>query len=311
MRREICHSDLGIHSSLGFSHSSFFSSTARVELRFVSELLPQFLFGGGEFFRHDDLGDDHQIAARAVALHQAAMADAEFLAAGRAGGNLDVYFGIKSRHGNLRTERGFPRRKLEFVNQVVPVHLEIGMLGETDPQIQIAILTAAAAAFAASGEAQFLALADAGRNFHLMRLVAVAVTDVDGAHGAARGFLQRDHDVALDVRAAFGKILLRDISAPAKSAAARAAHPRAEHLLEEIAETGAAEMNLLAAGGASAAKTLAAAKATVAGRGPELRAGFPVRAQLVVFLAFVRVGQNFVGLVDLLEFLLGLLFFLG
>src|ERR1019366_332629 len=131
------------------------------------------------------------------------------------------YFGIKSRHGNLRTERGFPRRKLEFVNQVVPVHLEIGMLGETDPQIQIAILTAAAAAFAASGEAQFLALADAGRNFHLMRLVAVAVTDVDGAHGAARGFLQRDHDVALDVRAAFGKILLRDISAPAKSAAAQ------------------------------------------------------------------------------------------
>ena len=62
-------------------------------------------------------------------------------------------------------------------------------------------------------------------------------------------------------RAAFGNFLLRKIAAPAKTVRARAAaHPRAKQLLEKIAEAGAAEMKLLAAGGASAAKTLAAAR---------------------------------------------------
>src|SRR5665213_7784 len=281
-----------------------------IKFRFAGELLPQFLFAGGNFFRHDDFGDDHQIAARAGALFQAVIAHAELLPAGRAGGNLDVHFGIQGRHGNLRAERGFPRREFKFVDQTGAVHVEVGMLGETDAQIQIAIFTAAAAAFAATGEAQFLSLADAGGNFHLMRFGAAAVTDVDGAHGTARRFLQRDHDVAFDVRAAFGKILRRKISAPGEIAAVRAAHPRAEQLLEKIAEAGAAEMKFLAAGRASAAKRLAVAEAAMAGRGTELRAGFPVRAQLVVFPALVRVGEDFVGLVDLLEFFLGLFFVL-
>src|ERR1017187_5225531 len=144
-----------------------------------------------------------------------------------------------------------------------------------------------------------------------MRFAPVAVGDVDGAHGTARGLLQRDHDVALDVRAAFGKILLRDISALAEATSARAAHPRAEHLLKEIAEARATKMKLLAAGRTPAAKSLSTSKSAVAGRGTEVRAGFPVRAEFVVFFALVGVGQNFVGLVDLLEFFLGLLFILG
>jgi hypothetical protein len=68
---------------------------------------------------------------------------------------------------------------------------------------------------------------------------------------------------------------------------------------------------ILAAQRAAAAKGLAAAKTTLAGRRTEFRAGFPVRAEFVVFFALVRVGENFVGLVDLLEFFLGLFFVLG
>ena len=95
---------------------------------------------------------------------------------------------------------------------------------------------------------------------------------------------------------------------PAETAAA---HPRAENLLEEIAEAGAAklEFKVLAALAASA-KALAAGKALVAGRRTEFRAGLPIRAKFVVFLALGRVGEDFVGLVDFLEFFLGALFVL-
>lgn len=37
----------------------------------------------------------------------------------------------------------------------------------------------------------------------------------------------------------------------------------------------------------------------------------PVRPELIVSLAFFRIAQDFIGLVDLLKFLFGLLFILG
>ena len=73
---------------------------------------------------------------------------------------------VERGHGNLRAQRGFPRREFEFVNQIVAVHVEVGMLGEPHAQIQIA-----AAAFAAPAPiAEFLPLGDARRNLDLMRL---------------------------------------------------------------------------------------------------------------------------------------------
>ena len=97
----------------------------------------------------------------------------------------------------------------------------------------------------------------------------------------------------------------------AAAKAVRAAHPRPEQLLEEIAEARAAKFKVLARHALPAAKRLAAAKTAGTGRRTEFRAGFPVRAQFVVFFALVRVAEDFVGLVDLLEFFLGLLFVLG
>lgn len=59
--------------------------SARMELGFVRELFPEFFFRIGKFAGHRDLRDDNQIAARAVAQRQTAMAHAQFLATLRAG----------------------------------------------------------------------------------------------------------------------------------------------------------------------------------------------------------------------------------
>ena len=68
---------------------------------------------------------------------------------------------------------------------------------------------------------------------------------------------------------------------------------------------------LLAAAEAAHAAGESAGVAAARGR-TETRAGLlPVRPEFVVFFAFVRVAEDFVGLVDLFEFFLGRLFVLG
>src|ERR1019366_1114574 len=54
---------------------------------------------------------------------------------------------------------------------------------------------------------------------------------------------------------------------------------------------------------------------TLPGRPPsrrraKFRTGFPIGSQFIILFALRRIAQNFVGLVDLLEFLLGLFFIL-
>jgi hypothetical protein len=125
--------------------------------------------------------------------------------------------------------------------------------------------------------------------------------------GAVPGFIQGNEDVALDIAA------LRFLRAEAASLAKTAAHARTEELFEKTAEAGAAEFKFLGAvaGGAATTKGLTATKPAVAGRGTELRARFPVGTEFIVFLALVLVGQNLVGLVDLLEPFLGFFLVLG
>src|SRR5207249_7011428 len=97
-------------------------------------------------------------------------------------------------------------------------------------------------------------------------------------------------------------------AAPSKPSRAPAAH-RAENLLEEIAETGAAEMKLgILAARPAAREPSPAREGFPAGRRTELGAGTPIRPQLVILLALGRVAQDFVGLIDFLELFLGLLF---
>src|SRR6185369_8761880 len=75
-------------------------------------------------------------------------------------------------------------------------------------------------------------------------------------------------------------------------------------LLEEIAETGAVEMELevLRAGRSLASAVLPA------GRRLETGAVLPARAQLVVLLALLWIAEDFIRFVDFLELFLGGLF---
>jgi hypothetical protein len=154
----------------------------RIKLCFRRQLFPQFLFRGGGFGRHHDLGHYHQVAKRTVALFQAAVAYPQFLPAGGAGGDLDIHARIQGWHGDLRAQRGLPRRQFQFVDQVVPVNVEVWMLRATHAQIQVAGAAAIAPAFAAPAQPPFLPFADAGGNLDLMLFIAVGMADVHRAH---------------------------------------------------------------------------------------------------------------------------------
>ena len=104
------------------------------------------------------------------------------------------------------------------------------------------------------------------------------------------GLFKRERNLRFDI-----------LSAQGKAGAAGSAAPAAEQALKEIAESPAAP---------AAAKHIASVAKSSTGafparRRPELFARFPVLAQLVVTLAFVRVGKNFVGFIDFFELVFG------
>ena len=238
---------------------------------------------------------------------------------------------VERGHGNARAEGGFPRGEIQVVIQIAALDAKIGMAGQADAQEKVSRRAAAFPGFALAGDAQALAVADAGGDFHLVSLgegnlaraaavgtyapafgpgaVAFGAEGVapqaDGTHRAVHRLLQRHHEHRLDVLAASGLGFVQ------AAAPGRAAAP-AEKLLEEIAEAGAAEFKTFARirrAGPPAVGPIGWA----AGRGPEPGAFLPIGAQFMVLLAFLRVAEDFVGLVDGLEFLLGglLVFFLG
>ncbi len=120
---------------------------------------------------------------------------------------------------------------------------------------------------------------------------------------------ERDEEVALDVAtppgARFPSFRRKFLFAGREAVVAPAR--AAEELLKEIAEAGPLEMKFLRRGsiGPMPRATLPARRRLIPA------AVLPVRAELIVFLALDRIAEDFVRLVDLLEFLLGRLFVLG
>ena len=122
----------------------------------------------------------------------------------------------------------------------------------------------------------------------------------DGTHGALGRLFQADHDRSFDVASRRGPA--------AKTARETAA---AENLFKEIAEARAAKFKAFRplfarTPGISATRSAATISAWM-----RLKSTFPIGAEIVVFFAFIGVAENLVGLVDLLEFFLGLFFVLG
>jgi hypothetical protein len=114
-------------------------------------------------------------------------------------------------------------------------------------------------------------------------------------------FLERNHDVRLDVAAAFRGASTLPKWATAKTGLASTA----KKLFEEITETSAAEFEFDAAVVAGRVATESAARLLRAPTRWRLKSPrpVPISAQLVVFLPLLRIAQDFVGFVELFEFL--------
>src|SRR5687767_8786206 len=116
-------------------------------------------------------------------------------------------------------------------------------------------------------------------------------------------FLERDHDVGFHVAAS-----LRAPWSLSETAAAEPTGPASapKECLKEITEPGSAELKFHAAvSRAIAAEAPTRLLRTPSGRRLKSSRLVPVRAQLVIFFPLLRIAQDLVSLVELLEFLLG------
>src|ERR1700720_2817807 len=155
------------------------------------------------------------------------------------------------------------------------------MLGEAHPQKKVATLSAAGAGFALAGEANALPFVNTARNLDLIifNFVGAGAAQRNRAGRSVQRFLQRDHNVSFDIRSALGE--------PAES---RPAPPAAEKSLEEIAKSGAAELELNSA--AVTAPLIRSAARLTAPLRRRLKTArlVPIRTELIVFLALLGIA---------------------
>ena len=217
---------------------------------------------------------------------------------------------VDDRH--LRAEERLAERHREVAGEGRAVAGEDGVRPHGDDEDQVAGVRARAAALAA--EADPAAALDPGRDRHLQ----AAAVHLDEARPAGRGVLEGDLDRGLDgrhARRAAGDPRAggrrRRARRPVRRAGGGAGHPAGEEGAEEVGEAArvAGELEADAAGsrrarrsGRAEAREGAARPERVAAR-PAARAGvlLPVGAELVVLLPLGGVGEDLVGLVDLLE----------
>src|SRR6185312_5570324 len=311
---------------------------------FLLELAQQFLLALGEVDRRLDHHLDIHVAARRRAQHGHALAaQAELVAALRAGGHVDLGAGaIDGRYLDGAAERRGRHGDRHAAMDVGAVALEDAVRLDREEDVKVARRAAAHAGLALAGQADARAVLDAGRNVDGQRLLlahaalaaAVPARILDDAAGAVAGgagaldgeeaLLRPDAAGAVAGRAV-DRLRARRRTAPAAGVARRqrrhahirllalegllerdfeivaqvvaagvgalpapAAHELAEHLVEDVGK---------AAGEAEIARARTAA-AAILERGV---------AEAVIGGALLLVLQNVVGLVDVLEGLLGLL----
>ena len=138
--------------------------------------------------------------------------------------------------------------EIEVVVEVGALGVEIRVGGVADPQIEIAGGCAAAAGFALAGDADAFSGDDTGGDADLERVgvdlagARVGHLQRDGADVAIHDFLQCDEDVALHVVA----LALAGGGGALAAFRESVAAATAEELLEKVAESGAAEVELAA-----------------------------------------------------------------
>ena len=164
-----------------------FRSRPWIEFRFLRQLFPSSFFFLADFFRHLHSRDHVEIARD----HYSARASRAPRTRSRC--PFCVPAGILMLTDPLRvgTEMLAPSAAshgYQDPNQVIKIralHPEIRMTRQPHAQIQIPRRSAAAAGIAATGDAQFLSIANARRNFHLMRLRGGNFACTAASHGHA------------------------------------------------------------------------------------------------------------------------------
>src|SRR5882724_3764739 len=183
------------------------------------------------------------------------------------------------------------------------------MLGQSHPKKKVATFSSTSAGFTLAAQTDPLAFTDAAGNldlilFHLLR---TGSPQRYGPRRAVQRFFECDHNVRFHIRATFGCR-----RASAEPAECGTTSPAAKKRFEEIAEPSSAELELnpAAAIAAPLIKPAAGLLALPLRRRLETAGPVPIRTELIVFLPLFRIAQNFVRLVDLLEFFFGGLFVL-
>src|SRR5579859_827790 len=304
----------------------------------LGELFEQFLLPLGQVARRDQLDDDMLIAAR-CAMHDghAHALQAEAAAALRSGWNLDCCLAFQCAHGHFRAQRCLAETQRQLVDDVVALPLEERMRLHGQADIEVARCAATRADFALASDADIDAIIDARRDIdcHAAVVAHAPLTPTGGAgrrnHLALAPAAVTDHHVdklpedrllhsanlarALAGRAALGlcarlracavagatvfpagnfnlllaaknslfkgdRQFIANVSAALAAGPARLGRGATKKLLKDICEAGAK---------AIAAKVAIRACAHAS------------MAEAVIDLAFLRVAENHIRLVDLLE----------
>src|SRR6185436_508146 len=252
--------------------------------------------------------------------------------------NLQVDVAAEGRHFDSPAQRRGREAHRDFTRQVAAVALKDGVLAHPDFDVQISRRPAVAPGFAFAGEPDAVAVVDTGRYLHrqVLLLADPALTEAVvaglGDHLAAAlatraGLLDRE-DALLhaDLAGAMARLAGHGLGVGLGAAAfaGLAFAERREFYFGRVAEHRLFQVELEVVAQVRAAKDLPAAAPTAAedvaehvaedvaervGRAetatPAAR-GESLMAVLIVDRALLRVGQHFVGLLALLELVLGL-----
>lgn len=267
----------------------------------VAEFFPEgaFLVGKGGWGSEVE-GDEEVAAITGFAFGEATIADAEFLAVFAARWDAEFDGAVEGGDDDFGAEHGFPRGEWEFVVEVSVAGGEVGVGSVADSEEEIAWRAAADAGGALGGDADATTVGGArgdtdleGLGFALAGL-AVEGLKGDGSGGAVHGFFESDEDVAFDIGATAGAIAWTGWGLGVTVVAGTS-----EVLLEEVAEAGAGEVEVLVLG-FRAAGLPGLRRVRLVGGGV-----LPAGAELVVLAAFFGIAEDFIGFVDFFEFGLG------
>ena len=260
-----------------------------MEGRGVAEFFPEGAFFIGEGGGGSEVeGDEEVTAITGFTFGEATIADAEFLAVFAARWDAEFDGAVEGGDDDFGAEHGFPGGEGEIVVEVGVAGGEVGVGSVADAEEEIAWRAAGDAGAALGG-----ARGDAdleGLGFALAGL-AVEGLKGDGSGGAVHGFFEGDEDVAFDIGATAGAIAWTGWGLGVTVVAGSG-----EVLLEEVAEAGAREMEVLVLGFRAAGMPCLRRVRLVGG------GVLPAGTELVVFAAFFGIAEDFVGFVDFFEF---------